>query len=102
MSLILIFMFCASIQFAFKHPLASRILVGLWGLCVVIFAILTSFGIFFLCGKYLNEPMMLAMPLLALGLGVDDMFVVLRYFSDLGIELIDQHSNGEIIGEVMA
>lgn len=94
--------FCALILVSWRHPMASRADVGFKGLLVVNISQVTSFGLFFLIGKYLNQPMMLAMPLLSLGLGVDDMFVLLRYFSDLGIEFIDDNATDEILGEVMA
>jgi len=42
------------------------------------------------------------MPLLALGLGVDDMFVLIRYFSDLGVDFITARPLEDIIGEVFA
>jgi len=50
----------------------------------------------------LNGPVVIAMPLLAIGLGVDDMFVLLRYFSGLGFPFISTYSNEEILGEVFA
>jgi len=98
----MIVIFCAFVLVSWRHPMASRADVGFKGLLVVNISQVTSFGLFFLLGKYLNSPMLLAMPLLSLGLGVDDMFVLLRYFSDLGIEFIDSHSNDEILGELMA
>ena len=99
---VLMFLFCSLVLASCRHPMASRADVGFRGLTVVLISQITSFGLYFLCGMYLNPSMMLAMPLLALGLGVDDMFVLLRYFSDLGCEFIDGHNYGEIIGEVLA
>merc|ERR1712232_1114268 len=82
--------------------MASRANVGFTGLLMVTIAETTSFGAFFICGRYLNAPMMIAMPLLALGLGVDDMFVLIRYFSNLGVDFITMRRHEEIIGEVLA
>ena len=36
----------------------------------------------------LNISMVAALPLLAMGLGVNDVFVIVRYFSELGIDYI--------------
>ena len=43
-------------------------------------ALAIAFGFAFIFGVYLNMASLIAMPVMALGIGVDDMFVVIRYF----------------------
>jgi len=94
--------YCILTSISVWHPNASR--AGLAGLGLLFVAIsqVGAFGIYFLCGKDLNPAMIIAMPLIALGLAVDDMFVLIRYFSDLGYDFISQHDKSEVIGEVFA
>jgi hypothetical protein len=61
-----------------------------------------ALGMFFLAGKFMNSAIMIAIPLLALAIGVDDMFVILRYYSELGHDFITTNSEDEVMGEVFA
>jgi predicted RND superfamily exporter protein len=95
-------LFIALTTVSLRHPLASRVSASGTGLILVVFSQLGAFGLYYLSGHDLNAPMMIGMPLLAFGLGVDDMFVLLRYFSGLGYDFIATHSKEDIMGEVFA
>jgi hypothetical protein len=94
--------FCAATLIKCGHPQASRGAVGLVGLCMVIVSEVMAFSLVFVVDLHFNSPMMICMPLLGLGLGLDDMFVIIRYFSGLGDQFIMSHTHAECIGEVMA
>jgi len=83
-------------------PLASRCSLGQEGLGVVCFATMAAGGFFFLLGFKLNSAIMGGIPFLAMGLGVNDMLVLSRSFSELGVPFLREHSTSEIIGEVTA
>lgn len=86
---------------SWSRPLQSRMNLGHQGLSVVGNATLASTGLWLLMGRQLTGPMISALPFLALGLGCDDMFVLIRYFSELGEDFITEKSYPEIIGEVL-
>ncbi|CAD7938767.1 unnamed protein product [Amoebophrya sp. A120] len=89
-----------------RHPLACRSAVGLAGLHMIVLSELFGFvGLYFyVFGKQFNSTILLVLPVLALGVGLDDMFVIIRYFSGLGYAFFDSHraSPEEIIGETLA
>lgn len=95
-------LFIAASLVSFQDPLTSRVNLGQHGLSVVGLATAASSGLILLLGFEFNAAMISALPFMALGLGVDDMFVLIRYFSDLGVDYITSRSYPEIIGEVLA
>eukprot|EP00928_Gymnodinium_smaydae_P021460 TRINITY_DN18371_c0_g1_i1.p1 TRINITY_DN18371_c0_g1~~TRINITY_DN18371_c0_g1_i1.p1 ORF type:complete len:1029 (+),score=266.97 TRINITY_DN18371_c0_g1_i1:173-3259(+) len=95
-------LFCLFVTFSTKHPLASRAAIALNGLGVIGSTTLTSGGLFLLLGLDFNPVILLATPLLAFGIGADDMFVIIRYFSGLGYDFISTHTPEEVTGEVLA
>lgn len=94
--------FCCFTLISWNHPAASRAHVGLWGLVMILLAEQMAFGFMFICDFYLNPAIIIAMPLLAIGLGCDDMFVLIRYFSRMGHEFLVTRDESEILGELMA
>jgi hypothetical protein len=92
---------CVSLS-DFQNPTKSRVLLAHKGMCAVLLVIPASFGLWLLLGWKLNAVMVSALPFLALGLGVDDMFVLIRYFSELGEDYITDTDVPEILGELLA
>jgi len=86
----------------FQNPTKSRVLLGHNGMGAVGLVIPASCGLWLLLGQKLNAVMVSALPFLALGLGVDDMFVLIRYFSELGEDYITDTDEPEILGELLA
>ena len=66
----------------FHHPLRSRWLVGVAGLVAVGMASSAAVCLFLLFGWKINAVMMVVLPFFGLGLGVNDMFVFVRHFSE--------------------
>lgn len=95
-------LFCVFATAATKHPLSSRIAVAANGLILIGTASCAALGFYLACGLYFNEVIMLATPLLAFGIGADDMFVMIRYFSSLGFDFIATHTPAEVLGELLA
>ena len=54
-----------------------------------------------LVGKKLNPSMLQVLPLLGMGLGMGDMFVFIRYFSQMGVEFVSTSSASEVLGLVL-
>jgi len=55
-------------------------LLGVLGFVAILFANAASYGLIALCGYKYNHTMLQALPFLALGLGVDDLFLLLHAF----------------------
>ena len=87
---------------SWSRPMESRMNLGHQGLAVVGLSTLASTGLWLLMGRKLTGPMISVLPFLALGLGCDDMFVLIRYFSEVGETFITENSYSEILGEVLA
>ena len=83
---------------SWRFPLASRAGLGLQGSLVAFFA----FGeLYLLVGKKLNPSMLQVLPLLGMGLGMGDMFVFIRYFSQMGVEFVSTSSASEVLDLVL-
>lgn len=67
----------------------SRIGVGLAGICIVGLAVASSFGLAGLLDIPFNPTSTQVLPFLALGLGVDDMFVLAHHFKAYGSSAVD-------------
>jgi len=83
-------------------PLESRAALALKGLGLVLISALSSAGIVLLVGLQFNSVTLIVLPNLALGLGVNDMFVLLRSFSELGTPFIRTHDFSEISAAIFA
>eukprot|EP01063_Lacrimia_lanifica_P007255 TRINITY_DN145_c0_g6_i1.p1 TRINITY_DN145_c0_g6~~TRINITY_DN145_c0_g6_i1.p1 ORF type:complete len:1830 (+),score=549.38 TRINITY_DN145_c0_g6_i1:123-5492(+) len=70
-------------QFSYTSPHKNHVLVGLAGMIMVLAANLGGVGFIVLCGIEFNHTMIQALPFLALGLGVDDLFLMLHYYNSL-------------------
>jgi hypothetical protein len=68
---------------SFQKPLRSRWVVGIMGLVAVGAAAGGGASLFLLCGGKLNALMLVVLPFFALGMGVNDMFVFLRHFTEV-------------------
>jgi len=84
----------------YRNPLLSRVTVGLLGLLPVCLGISASGGFLVLIGLKLNVGIVMSLPFLALGLGVNDLFVIIRYFSGLGLPFITEKEFPDILAEV--
>ena len=73
---------------SYRYPMTSRVDLGFKGIAVVGTVISAAAGFYLLCGWKLNTSMIAALPFMAMGLGVNDMFVLVRYFSELDIDFI--------------
>jgi len=85
---------------SWRYPELSRVSLGLGGLGPVGLGIAASGGIFLLMGFKFNSSIVMGLPFLALGLGVNDLFVLIQYFSGLGLRYIQDADYAEIIGAV--
>jgi hypothetical protein len=83
-------------------PLQSRAGLGGLGIGAVVMGTIAAAGIYFHLGYRINSAVMGGMPFLAMGLGVNDMLVLTRSFSELGIKYIQENKNPTIIGEVLS
>lgn len=97
---ILMNLFITAVFTSFRYPLLSRGRVATWGLLPVMLSLGASGGTVLMLGMTLNPAMITCLPFLAMGLGVDDLFVLIRYLSGLGVDFITEHSNSEVIAEV--
>jgi len=100
-SAVLMNLFVSLSMASWTSPLASRSNLGQQGLGVVAFATVSAAGLFFLLGFRLNSAIMSGIPFLAMGLGVNDMLVLTRSFSELGVPFLQQHSTSEVMAEVL-
>jgi len=76
----------AFIVFVFINPMnlyKSHVFGGVGGLILVLFAFISALGVFSHLGLKLNATILQVLPFLALGLGVDDMFVLVHTYADL-------------------
>mmetsp|Transcript_24419 Transcript_24419/g.36747 ORF Transcript_24419/g.36747 Transcript_24419/m.36747 type:complete len:664 (-) Transcript_24419:253-2244(-) len=83
-----------------RYPLLSRLGVASLGLTPVLLSVMGAGGVILVAGLKLNRAIIMCMPFLAMGLGVDDLFVLLRYFSSLGLKFIAEKDHPEILAEV--
>lgn len=93
---------CFVVTASFAHPQKSRANLAWSGMLVVILAIITSGGIYLFFGFQFNSTTLACLPFLALGLGVDDMFIMIRSFNDLGTAFITENSSPQLLGELFA
>jgi hypothetical protein len=84
----------------------SRAQLAGHGLTCVLLTVVGGSGLLLLFMRY-NASMIAALPLLALGLGLDDMFVLTRYFNDVIFQMVlgkppheDKPEPHEIVGRV--
>merc|ERR1711935_613202 len=82
----------------------SRELLAVVGLNSVLLTVVGGSGLLLLFMRF-NASMVAALPLLALGLGLDDMFVLTRYFNDVIFQMVlskpaheDKPEPHEIVG----
>ena len=73
--------------------------VGVLGTLCVVLANLSAYGLVAIMGIVFNHTMLQALPFLALGLGVDDMFLLLHTYA--GVEDKATKSREEIIAETL-
>jgi len=71
----------ACLSFFRLNPVESRCVVGLVGVILVIFSVLACLGLCALFGITFTPTIMQVLPFLAVGLGVDDMFVIAEAFT---------------------
>ncbi|KAJ9443217.1 Protein patched-like protein 3, partial [Diplonema papillatum] len=67
-------------QVSFKNKAENHALVGVAGMLLVLLANLSGFAFTALVGIPWNSVILQTLPFLALGLGVDDMFLLLHYY----------------------
>ena len=73
---------------SFSYPMTIRGDLGINVVAVVGTEVSAAAGYYLFCGWKLNTSMVAAFPLMAMGLGTNDIFVIVRYFSELGIDCI--------------
>ena len=71
--------FVVATQFSFDKPL-NLMLLGFVGFICVCIANLAAYSFIALVGYKFNHTMLQALPFIALGLGVDDLFLLLHAF----------------------
>ena len=68
--------------------------MGLFGICLVLLATVTAFGFTSWCQVSFNATSIQVLPFLALGLGVDDVFIVISCWSRIDRSLYKESMNG--------
>lgn len=87
-------------QASWRFPLLSRAAVATWGICPILLSLITSGGTMLLLGVKFNPAIVMSLPFLGFGLGFDDLFVMLSYFSDLGVHFIIENDSETVLEEV--
>jgi len=82
---------------SFKYPYESRWTMALLGMSLVSCALIWAISTYLTMGFWLSGIQLGCVPLVQLGLGADDMFVLLHTYHLLGEAFIRQHSNAEVI-----
>jgi hypothetical protein len=72
------------IQINFRRGQDSRFMISLIGLAMVMLSLFTSLGLLVRCEIKFNSVIVTALPFLLVGLGLDDMFVIVGAFGNLG------------------
>jgi len=85
-----------------SKPFESRLCVSLSGLFLVIVSLVASVGLCGWVGLDLNPTMLQVLPFLAVGLGVDDVLVMLFYFDGIGVTALMSASREQVMATVMA
>jgi len=83
-------------------PLESRLCVSLVGLILVLVSLIASIGMCGWIGLEFNPTMLQVLPFLAIGLGIDDILVVLSYFDSIGLSELLSASGDQVMAAVMA
>lgn len=94
------FVVVSSLQFGDKRQIRSQL--ALAGLVSVVLAGTSATGLSLMCGLKLNTIIVAILPFLALGLGVDDMFVLLSEFYRCKREAGEGCAHAEVMGVVLA
>ena len=72
--------FAVSTQYSKSNPTDNHSFVAFIGIILVLITMTGSYGFLSLCGVKFDHTMLQALPFIVLGLGVDDMFLLLHYF----------------------
>eukprot|EP01063_Lacrimia_lanifica_P015338 TRINITY_DN22132_c0_g1_i1.p1 TRINITY_DN22132_c0_g1~~TRINITY_DN22132_c0_g1_i1.p1 ORF type:complete len:1171 (+),score=379.70 TRINITY_DN22132_c0_g1_i1:91-3603(+) len=76
-------LFVVAASFLFRCSLVkNRIALGLWGVLTVACSVFAAMGLTAIFGVDFNGLTLQVLPFIAMGLGIDDMFVILHYFSE--------------------
>ncbi|KAL9641483.1 hypothetical protein ABK040_013408 [Willaertia magna] len=89
------------------HPVKSRVIMGLFGVIIVIMSIVISAGICCLCGVKGTMIILEVMPFLILAIGVDNMFILANHLDQVIKKSKKKHLTipqmmGETLGNVGA
>jgi len=80
-----------------KYPFESRCTMAFLGMQLVGFALMWAISAYLAIGSWLSGIQLGCVPMIQLGLGADDMFVLLHTYTLLGENFIRQNSNAEVI-----
>eukprot|EP00756_Hemistasia_phaeocysticola_P003019 Hpha_TRINITY_DN12018_c0_g1::TRINITY_DN12018_c0_g1_i1::g.140867::m.140867 len=94
----LMWVFLVYSQWNFKNSAENHAWVGFIAFIFVIGSNMCAFGLISLCGFNWNHTMLQALPFLALGLGVDDVFLLLHYYRGVESKVRDSE---EVIADLM-
>ena len=61
----------------------QRVILSLMGMLVIVLSLAASFGFCFYCGIFFTMDMHSVIPFLLLGIGVDDMYVIVQAVDNL-------------------
>lgn len=97
---VLSYLFLLAVTGSPFRPIASRAWIATIGCELVLYAQVFSIGLFWVFQLHMNGVAFSILPLLGLGIGMDDMFVLTRCLSDLGSDFIMNHQTHEILGQI--
>jgi len=86
---------------SWTKPLGSRLCVSLLGLALVLICMMASAGLCGWVGLRFSPTMFQALPFFAIGMGVDDIFVLLCCFNDIGTSTLRSSSGQQVMATVM-
>lgn len=84
----------------FRRPLQSRACLAFGGMMLVHLSLLFSMSVFFTFGFKMNSAIAMSVPFLQMGLGADDIFVIMHVFNELDIDFLCTASCRDILGQV--
>jgi hypothetical protein len=92
--------YAVSMLTSFTWPSYSRVTVGMQGNGTILMCLVAAGGFLLLIGFRMNLVMASALPFITLGVGMDDMFVLTRTFTQLGADFVNTHPVSDTVAEV--
>jgi len=96
------FLYAGSVTASASRPFESRIVVAFTGLQLISASLILALTIMLSGGMLLSGILVGSVPMVQMGLGADDMYVLIAAFSSMGEEYIRNSDNTELMAEIFA